>query len=873
MACVYLLLMGTEAVGQPFAQQAVQHRNANQFRPDRLIVLPKTGAHLDKDPAHRSRRTLKSYKSLGGLQVVQLAPGEDVQRALERYRASGLVEFAEPDYKLYASSLPNDPQFSNGTQWALRNGSSGRDIHAVAAWDTLSSASNIVVAVIDSGIRYTHEDLADNMWVNPNEVPDNGIDDDGNGTIDDIHGINLVHHTGDPMDDGNHGTHVAGVIAAVGNNGRGISGVAWKAKLMACKFLDSNGEGDTSDAIDAIDYARSMGAQVINASFGGPDYSASLFTAIQLARNAGVIVVAAAGNEISDTDLIPTYPACYALDNIVVVGGTSRSDAIDLGYSNWGSSSVDLFAPGSSIYSTWGSSDTAYQSLSGTSMATPHVAGALALMKARFPNLTYSQIIARLLSSVDVLPGLADRCRTGGRLNLAKALGPDPSADFSASTWIGQPPLTITFTNLSLGELRSISWNFGDGTSSTNSRPTHIFNTIGEFNVELTVVGTNSKTNSLTRKVRVLPNYTFAPETYAWIDPSGMTRIALTDNGVSPAQSIPFTFNFYGKPKTSVYVSANGVLGFTPDGLGTSENQSMPNVTAPNGLVAPHWDNLNPAAGGYVAVGTVGEAPARRFVVSWVNVPRVSTTAVLSFQAIFEEATGAIVYQYRDIDGTRGSGRGATVGLETLEGDLAALYSHNGSPYLLANRTALRASPHSYSQLELVGAITNLFSGGLGGPFTPSGVTVQLRNSGNAPLEWSAIPEATWFELTPSSGSLAQGETADVLISVSTNANQLAPGLHNSAVAFQNTSVPTADSLRQLLQLQINSRLAPMAVIQNGVFRAELSAPQAGSYSVEFSTNLVTWSSLATVVAQNGSVQFDDIASTSGHRFYRLRLL
>jgi PKD repeat protein len=838
-----------------------------------LIILPKAGARLDKEPGHRSRRTLKTYKSLGGLQVVQLAAGENVEHALERYRASGLVEFAEPDYKLYATTLPNDPQFSNGTQWALRNGSSGRDIHAVAAWDTLSTASNIVVAVIDSGIRYTHEDLAANMWVNVDEIPDNGIDDDKNGTIDDIHGINLVHRNGDPMDDGNHGTHVAGVIAAVGNNGRGISGVAWKAKLMACKFLDSNGEGDTSDAIDAIDYARSMGAQVINASFGGPDYSAALFTAIQTARNAGVILVAAAGNEIMDTDLTPIYPACYALDNIVVVGGTSRSDAIDLGYSNWGSSSVDLFAPGSSIYSTWGTSDTAYQTLSGTSMATPHVAGALALMKARFPNLTSSQIISRLHASVDVLPDLADRCRTGGRLNLAKALGPDPAADFAASIWIGQPPLTVTFTNLSLGELRSVFWDFGDGATSTVLQPTHIFDTVGDFNVQLTVIGTNSKTNTLTKTIRVLPNYTFSPETYAWIDPSGMTRITLTDNGVSPAQSLPFSFYFYGEPKTSVYVAANGILGFTADGMGTTENLAMPNAAAPNGLIAPHWDNLNPAAGGYVAVGTVGTAPDRRFVVSWVNVPRVSTTALLSFQAILEESTGSIVYQYRDIDGTRGSGRGATVGLENLQGDLAALYSHNGSPYLLANRTALRASLQSYSQLELVSTITNLFSGGLGGPFAPSNITVQLRNSGNAPLNWSATPEAAWLESTPSSGSLARGETTEVLISVSTNANQLSAGLHNSAVAFQNTSVPSTRSLRQLLQLQVNSRLSPTAVVQNGVFRAELSATQAGSYSVEFSTDLVTWSPLATVMAQNGSVQFDDIVSSTGQRFYRLRLL
>lgn len=793
---------------------------------------------------------------------------------LARYRASGLVEFAEPDYKLYATTLPNDPQFASGVQWSLRS-TTGRDIHAADAWETASSASNIVVAVIDSGIRYTHEDLAANMWVNPGEIAGNGIDDDENGIMDDVHGINTVNRSGDPMDDGDHGTHVAGIIGAVGNNGRGITGVAWKVKLMACKFLDFNGEGDTSDAIEAIDYARRMGAHIINASFGGPDYSSSLYTAIQNARTAGVIVVAAAGNEIMDIDQMPMYPASYTLDNIVVVGGTSRSDAIDLGYSNWGATGVDLFAPGSGIFSTWGSDDTAYRSSSGTSMATPHVAGALALMKARFTNLTSSQLISRLLNSVDVLPGLTGRCRTGGRLNLAKALGPDPAASFSASTLIGEPPLTVTFTNQSLGELRSLTWSFGDGSAeSSASQPTHVFTAPGEFKVRLTVVGTNSKTNSMEQTVRVMPNYTWNTEPYVWIDPAGMTRIPLSDNGVSPAQPLPFAFSFYGRAQTSIYVGANGILGFRPENLGATGNEAFPAMSTPNEVIAPHWDNLNPGVGGNVYAGASGQAPNRRFVISWVNVPRVSTAAVLSFQAILEEATGDVVFQYRDIEGSRGAGRGATIGLENSFGDLGALYSHNGSPFLLANRTALRAAPLRFRQLEVTPSDSNLFTGGLGGPFDPSGISIQLRNSGNAALDWSGGANMSWVALDPAAGVLAPGESTTVFASMNTNANTLPAGAHEASIEFRNTSVPAAEVLRQPVRLQINTRLEhSSATIQNGRFRAELSAPQSGTFAVEYSIDLVTWESLSTVPAVNGSVAFDDAVGPGQKRFYRLRLL
>ena len=968
----------------PFLQTFAAQPKAPRFRPDRIIIKPKADAlpGLAKFKKQSSSRTLKSYNALGGLQVVQLSPGESVADALERYRASGLVEFAEPDYKLQALVTPNDPQFINGTQWALRNSSSGRDIHAVEAWDTSSSASNIIVAVIDTGIRYTHQDLAANMWVNPGEIPGNGLDDDRNGIADDIHGINTINRTGDPMDDGDHGTHVAGIIGAVGNNGKGISGVAWNVKLMACKFLDSNGDGDTSDLIEAIDYARRMGAHVINASFGGPDYSSSLYTALQNARNAGIVVAAAAGNEMLDIDAYPMYPASYPLDNIVSVAGTSRSDNLDLGYSNWGANNVDLCAPGSSIYSTWGTSDSSYMWMSGTSMAAPHVAGAVALMRARFSNMSHEQIIAQLLNSVDVLPGLADKCRTSGRLNLAKALGPNPAPAFNASVWSGEPPLAVTFTNNSIGEVQSLTWNFGDGShEETAAQPTHVFTSEGEFKVRLTVVGANSKTNSIEQTVRVMSNYKIASEPYAWVEPSGMTRLLLSGNGVSAAIQLPFSFPFYRSTHDTLYVSANGVLGFNPEGLNSTDNSFLPTPTAPNEIIAPYWDDLNPAAGGSVYAGAVGSAPNRRFVVTWLNVPRAGSTVVLTFQAILEEATGDILFQYRDVDRNRGAGRSATIGIENSSGDLAAIHTYNGSPNLIENRTAVRVFRNQYrflavdqdslafnfvagaasaspvevglqnsgnaqlnwnatagnqwlvisnatgalgagettqvqigldpstaslapgayettvtfantsdgsgtvevpvtivvqpasAPLEFTPASTNVFSGGFGGPFGPGPLTLLLRNPSASPITWSSSADADWVQAEPAFGSLGAGESVNILVGLTPEANALLAGTYNANIEFIDVNNP-ADAHQQPVRLQVNTQLQQSSVaIVDGQFRAQLAAPADGDYAVEYSTDLRAWQTLTNTPATSGSVRFDDPVGSESARFYRLRLL
>jgi subtilisin family serine protease len=420
---------------------------------DQIIVKAKPGRWIAGLHSRAGGRQVKKLtQGDGEIEVVKLRPGLSVEKALEEYRKSDGVDYAEPDYRLRAAVTPNDPLFMDGLLYGLHNtgqngGRSDADIDAPEGWDVGTNAQNVIVAVIDSGVRYTHEDLAANMWRNPNEIPNNRLDDDGNGYTDDIYGLNAITLTGNPWDDSGHGTHVAGTIAAVGNNGVGLAGVAWRAKIMAVKFLDSTGWGYTSDAVVAVDYARAKGASVINASFSGDYYSTTLLAALNRARSAGIIVVAAAGNDTSNNDNAPTYPANFLLANIVAVAATTRSDGL-ASYSNFGKRTVHLAAPGSAIVSTSYTADDAYETNSGTSMAAPHVAGAFTLLRAHYPSETYQQLINRVLNGVDPLPVLTNICKSGGRLNLQRAM-----TGTRAPTNAPAPSITMTRGDV-LGQLR-----------------------------------------------------------------------------------------------------------------------------------------------------------------------------------------------------------------------------------------------------------------------------------------------------------------------------------------------------------------------------------------------------------------------------------
>lgn len=330
---------------------------------------------------------------------------------------------------LKVSGTPNDQHFHY--QWGLNQAPQGGvdvDMNAPEAWDITTGSSSTIVAVIDTGIDYNHEDLRDNMWVNPDEIAGNGIDDDGNGYVDDVHGINAIAgaaQPGNPMDDKGHGTHVAGTIGAVGNNSTGVVGVAWDVQLVAVKFLDSSGSGSLYDAIVAIDYVTDLKTQkginitLSNNSWGGGGYFISLRQAIQRARQADIIFVAAAGNNGRNIDSSPQYPAAYSEDNIVSVAAIDQQGNL-ASFSNYGVSNVDIAAPGVSIASTYPGG--LYYYMKGTSMAAPHVSGALALLKSFKPELETQQLIDLLYSSSKELTSLSGVVKTEATVDLLALL-------------------------------------------------------------------------------------------------------------------------------------------------------------------------------------------------------------------------------------------------------------------------------------------------------------------------------------------------------------------------------------------------------------------------------------------------------------------
>jgi len=682
-----LFLVFASVTPASFASDKPDHAAATESRPhrqDRILVRPRVAKDLDtlsRFHAAKGSRVGREFKELDGLQVVHLPPGRKVADMIREYEDSGLVEFAEPDYQFQAALVPNDPQFS--ALWGLNNtGVSGlahADISAPVGWDTLNSAANVLVAVIDSGVRYTHEDLAANLWINPR---------DGS------HGLNALDGSNNPWDDNGHGTLVAGVIGAAGNNGKGVAGVAWRVQIMACKFLDSTGNGFVSDAIECIEFARTNGAHVINASWGGNAYSAALADAIAGAGRAGIIFVAAAGNNGANNDTTPFYPASYSLDNVVSVAATTPSDTL-AGFSNYGAKSVHLAAPGSSIYSTYHSGDSAYNYASGTSLAAPFVSGTFALMRAQYPTETYQKLISRVLGAVDAPSGLATKCVTGGRLNLANALNPPVLAGFTMTTTTGSTPLTISFADASQGAVASRVWDFGDGVKLTNAvSPGHVFTNDGTFTVTLTVTSDKGVRNCASQTVRAVGNYAIQSANFQWVDTGLMFPLTLNSNGVSPFINLPFPFCFYGKSYLQISVTANGVIGF-----GTQAPSVSSPTNSSTAILCPFWTDLNVASGARVWYCVRGKAPLRRAVIAWSPVA-VSTPAgmgSISFQAVLFESSQRILFQYLlTLDGSVDAlaVRNATVGVMNAGGVAAVEYSNNGST-VLTNQQAILFVPTS----------------------------------------------------------------------------------------------------------------------------------------------------------------------------------
>jgi subtilisin family serine protease len=375
----------------------------------------------------RSGRVGWTSVSLGASLYAVTAPGAAIDTVVGWGRSTPGIAFVEPDFAINRSLFPNDPSLSQ--LWGLHNtGQSGgladADIDAPEAWDKTTGSRSVVIGVIDSGIDVNHPDLAANIWRNPGEIAGNRIDDDANGYVDDITGWDFASSDNNPDDGNGHGTHVAGTIGAAGNDGRGVAGVNWQVSLLPLKFLGTDGSGSTTGAIAAINYAtalRNRGVNVVatNNSWGGGGFSSGLQTAIQNHANAGILFVAAAGNESANNDTTASYPANYPISNIISVAALDRSDAL-ASFSNYGPTKVHIGAPGVSIYSTTPSNQ--YASYSGTSMASPHVAGVVGLLAAANPAATSAEIRSAILQSAVPVASLAGKTTTGGRLNAAAAL-------------------------------------------------------------------------------------------------------------------------------------------------------------------------------------------------------------------------------------------------------------------------------------------------------------------------------------------------------------------------------------------------------------------------------------------------------------------
>lgn len=377
---------------------------------------------------------------------VILPPGTNDASALAAFASDPAVELVVPNTYGELLAIPNDPQFAQ--QWGLHNtgqsgGTPGSDVDAVAAWDMQSGDESVVVAIVDTGIDYHHPDLAANMWRNPGEIPANGIDDDGNGVIDDVFGASFVGAgfvapSGDPRDAdaGSHGTHVAGIVGAVANNGVGTAGVAWNVRLMAVKWIGQGLFGPTGTcegAIYSIIYATLMGADVINASWRNP-CGAPLRDAIRFAGSQNVLFVAAAGNDGDNNDLVPVEPAGFRVLNVIAVAASDELDqrAVFSSFqsSNFGPNRVQIAAPGKQILSTLRNGGYGYAS--GSSMAAPHVAGVAALIFARHPGIAAKDVKTSLVLGGDQLIGLDGLVLQGRRLNARGAL-------LNSDAWVGAP--------------------------------------------------------------------------------------------------------------------------------------------------------------------------------------------------------------------------------------------------------------------------------------------------------------------------------------------------------------------------------------------------------------------------------------------------
>ncbi|OLB00745.1 MAG: hypothetical protein AUH09_03020 [Candidatus Rokubacteria bacterium 13_2_20CM_70_12] len=687
-----LLFPNASATAQPTPRHApdtiLVRFKASALPADQALVHALVGAHA-----------YKSFRIVEGLQAVRIPPGMRVKDAIEFYRRRPDVLYAEPNWIVDAQVVPSDPSFSS--LWGLNNtGQNGgipdADIDAPEAWDITTGSSDVVVAVIDTGIDYTHPDLSANMFRNELDCNSNGIDDDGNGLVDDCFGIDTANNDSNPMDDANpgHGSHVAGTIGAVGNNAVGVVGVNWTVRLMACKFLSATGSGSTADAIDCLEYVKLMKDRGVNIvatsnSWGGGGFSQALSDAIEAHLHRGILFIAAAGNANpgSNNDTKPFYPAAYYLPNVISVAATTRTDAL-ASFSNFGRRTVHLGAPGQEILST--TPGNTYSSLSGTSMATPHVTGVAALLKAQDPARDWRALKNLILAGGDTVPSLATTTITQKRLNARGALTCSNSTVLSRLTPVGTTISGSVGTPLDLAVLNITCANPGGNVSVTVDPGGQIVSLTddglgsdqaagdGVYSGRWVPLSGGSYTltfpgdDVVTVQALALTTYTATPTTFNYRIITG-TNLDLGDDS-SAAITSPFPILFGGGSFSTLFVGSNGNVNFSSSAFLAPSNEPLPTSQIAT-LVAPWWDDLLPVAGTGQNVfwAVTGTAPGRELVIEWRDVRHFSCgsdgAATVRFQVVFFEGSSNLLFNYADATFGGlcvGSDRGgsATVGVQ-----------------------------------------------------------------------------------------------------------------------------------------------------------------------------------------------------------------